>query len=180
MEIAVPDEEVNQDVQLQATYLELGEVVVEGLRQGQVKALNQQKTAPNIINVVAREQMERFADLNTAEVLQRIPSVSISRDQGEGRFVLLRGTEARLTAVSVNGQRIASPESKDRFVTLDVISANQLASIEVTKAITPDMDGDAIGGSVNMVTRSAFDYDKRVLKVSGGSGYSQLMGTPLF
>ena len=178
--ITVSVEDVTQDVQLQATYLELGEVVVQGLRQGQVKALNQQKTAANIINVVAREQMERFPDLNIAEVLQRIPSVSITRDQGEGRFVSLRGTESRLTAVSVNGERIASPESKDRFVTLDVISANQLASIEVTKALTPDMDGDAIGGSVNLVTRSALDYDKRVLKVSGGSGYSQLMGTALF
>ena len=178
--ITVSVEDVTQDVQLQATYLELGEVVVQGLRHGQVKALNQQKTAPNIINVVAREQMERFPDLNIAEVLQRIPAVSIARDQGEGRFVSLRGTESRLTAVSVNGERIASPESKDRFVTLDVISANQLASIEVTKALTPDMDGDAIGGSVNLVTRSALDYDKRVLKVSGGSGYSQLMGTALF
>ncbi|GAF77519.1 unnamed protein product, partial [marine sediment metagenome] len=63
---------------------------------------------------------------------------------------------------------------------MDVISTNQIASIEVTKALTPDMDGDAIGGSVNLVTRSALDYDKRILKISGGTGYSDLMGTPLF
>ncbi|MFB0516465.1 MAG: carboxypeptidase-like regulatory domain-containing protein, partial [Candidatus Neomarinimicrobiota bacterium] len=180
VDLTVPDEGITQDVQLQPTYVELGEIVVEGLRHGQAKALSQQKVAPNIMNVVAREQMERFPDLNTAEVLQRIPAVSITRDQGEGRFILLRGTEARLNAVSVNGERIASPESEDRSVTLDVVSVNQLASIEVTKAPTPDMDGDAIGGSVNMVTRSAFDYSKRLLKISGGSGYSQLMGTSLF
>ena len=179
-EINVTGNIVRQNVELQAGYIELGEVVVEGLRHGQVKALSQQKAAPNIINVVSREQMMRFPDLNTAEVLQRIPAVSISRDQGEGRFVLLRGTEARLNAVSVNGQRVASPESESRFVTLDVISANQIASIEVVKAITPDMDGDAIGGSVNMVTRSAFDYDKRVINLSGGGGYGNLMGEPLF
>jgi len=179
-EINVTGDIVRQDVELQAGYIELGEVVVEGLRQGQVKALSQQKTAPNIMNVVSREQMMRFPDLNTAEALQRIPAVSITRDQGEGRFVLLRGTEARLNAVSVNGERIASPESESRFVTLDVISANQISSIEVVKAPTPDMDGDAIGGSVNIVTRSAFDYDKRIINLSGGSGYGNLMGEPLF
>ncbi|UCH63958.1 MAG: TonB-dependent receptor [Fidelibacterota bacterium] len=178
--INVVDGVVTQDVQLQATYVELGEVVVQGLRQGQVKALNQQKTAANIMNIVAREQMERFPDLNTAEVLQRIPGASITRDQGEGRYILLRGTEARLNSVSVNGERIASPSTENRYVELDVISTNQISSIEVTKALTPDMDGDAIGGSVNVVTRSAFDYDERVLKLSGGSGYSHLMGTPLF
>jgi len=178
--ITVSVEEVTQDVQLQATYLELGEVVVQGLRQGQVKALNIQKTAANIMNVVAREQMERFPDLNTAEVLQRVVGASITRDQGEGRYIILRGTEARLNATTVNGQRIASPSTENRFVELDVISTNQIASIEVTKALTPDMDGDAIGGSVNIVTRSALDYDKRVIKISGGSGWSDLMGTPLF
>ena len=144
--ITVTDDVVNQDIVLQPAYIELGEVVVQGLRQGQLKALNQQKTAPNIMNVVSREQMERFPDLNTAEVLQRVPGISITRDQGEGRYVLVRGTEARLNAVSINGQRIASPEAEERFVGLDAISVNQIASIEVTKAITPDMDGDAIGG----------------------------------
>ena len=178
--ITVSVEEVTQDFQLQATYIELGEVVVQGLRQGQIKALNIQKTAANIMNVVAREQMERFPDLNTAEVLQRVVGATITRDQGEGRYILLRGTEERLNAVSVNGERIASPSTSKRYVELDVISTNQIASIEVTKALTPDMDGDAIGGSVNIVTRSALDYDKRVIKVSGGTGYSDLMGTPLF
>ena len=179
VDINVTSDAVTQDIPLQPAYVELGEVTVEGLRQGQIKALNQQKTAANIKNVVAREQMERFPDLNTAEVLQRVPAVSIARDQGEGRYVLLRGTEARLNAISVNGERIASPETEERFVGLDVISANQLASIEVTKAITPDMDGDAIGGAVNLVTRSALDYDKRLIKATAGGGYGNLMGEPL-
>ena len=171
---------VNHDVSLEGSYVELEGVVVQGIRQGQVKALSLQKTAPNIKNVVAAEQMRRFPDLNTAEVLQRIPSVSITRDQGEGRYVLVRGMEARLNSMSVNGDRIASPENEERFVGLDVISTNQIASIEVTKTITPDMDGDAIGGAINMVTKSAFDYVKRILHVTAGSGYGNLMGKPLY
>jgi len=171
---------VNQDIALKVSYVEMEEVVVTGLRQGQRKALSQQRTAPNIVNVVAAEQMQRFPDLNTAEVMQRIPGISITRDQGEGRYVLVRGTEARLNAVSVNGERIASPEGEERFVGLDAISAAQVTSIEVTKASTPDMDADAIGGSVNMVTRSAFDSDRRIFRLSLGGGYGDLMGDPLY
>ena len=105
--------------------------------------------------------MQRFPDLNTTEVLQRIPGVTITRDQGEGRYVHIRGTEARLNNVTVNGQMVASPEDEERYVGLDVIGASQFSSIEVTKAITPDMDAEAIGGSVNLVTKSAFDRDER-------------------
>ncbi len=169
-----------QDVRMQVSYVEMEEVVVTGMRQGQRKALSQQRTAPNIVNVIADEQMQRFPDLNTAEVMQRIPGVSITRDQGEGRYVLVRGTEPRLNAMSVNGERIASPEGEERFVGLDAISAAQVASIEVTKANTPDMDADAIGGSVNLVTRSAFDSDKRITRLSLGGGYGDLMGKGLY
>jgi TonB-dependent receptor len=134
----------------------------------------------NIKNVVAQEQMQRFPDLNTAEVLQRVPAISIERDQGEGRYVLIRGTEARLNAITINGERIASPENEERYVGLDVISTNQVASIEVTKALTPDMDADAIGGSVNLITKSAFDFDRRTLFVSAGAGYGDLKEEPLY
>lgn len=171
---------VGHDIGLKVAYLEADDIVVYGIRQGQAKALNQQKMASNIKNVVAKEQMDRFPDLNTAEVLQRIPAVAIARDQGEGRYVLIRGTEARLNAVSVNGERVASPEDEERFVGMDVISANQVAAIEVTKAITPDMDADAIGGSVNLITKSAFDFDRRTLNVTLGSGYGDLRGDPLW
>jgi len=181
-EITVPSEGgvVGHDVALKVSYLQADDIVVLGLREGQAKALNQQKTASNLKNVVAQEQMQRFPDLNTAEVLQRIPAVSITRDQGEGRYVLIRGTEARLNAVSINGERIASPENEERYVGLDVISTNQVASIEVTKSLTPDMDADAIGGSVNMITKSAFDFDRRKLFLSAGAGYGELRGEPLY
>lgn len=171
---------LNLDIQLNLTAVELEDVVISGLRQGQVKALNQQMNASNIKNVVSREEMEKFPDMNTAEALQRVPGVSITRSLGEGQFIFLRGTEPRLTNVTVNGQKLATPREADRFIGLDVINSSQLSSIEVSKANTPDMDGDAIGGTVNLVTRSAFDNEGSSLKINVGSGYQELGGEPLY
>ncbi|MDD5765726.1 MAG: TonB-dependent receptor [Candidatus Marinimicrobia bacterium] len=162
--------------ELTVSNIELNEVVVEGLRQGQAKALNQQKIAENIVNVVDEEQMQLFPDVNSAEVLQRVPGVSIARDQGEGRYVLVRGTSAGMNSTSIDGVKIPSPEGGDRSVSLDLISADNLAGIEVTKAITPDMDGDAIGGAVNLKTKSALDYPGKVLSGTLGGGYNNLAG----
>ena len=167
---------VTVDVALKVSYVKLGEVVVEGLMQGQAKALSQQKSAENIKNVVDEEQMQLFPDVNSAEVLQRVPGVSISRDQGEGRYVLVRGTSPQLNSMTINGVKVPSPEGGVRSVALDVISADNLAGIEVTKAITPDMDGDAIGGAVNLKTKSAMDYPGRVMSGTLGSGYNNLAG----
>jgi TonB-dependent receptor len=163
-----------QDVALNVSYVEGEEVVVEGLRQGQVKALSQQRMAENIKNVVAQEQMERFPDINTAEVLQRVPGVFIERSQGEGRYVYVRGTAPGLSYVTVNGEKLATNRVEERYAQLDIIAASQLASVEVTKAITPDMDGDAIGGSINLVTRSAFDYPGSRMSLSIGPGYARI------
>ena len=169
-----------QDVALSVTYVEGEEVVVEGLRQGQIKALSQQRMAANIKNVVAREQMERFPDDNVAEVVKRIPGIYVSRDQGEGRYIHIRGTEPRLSTVTVNGERLPTTRGEERFASLDIIGANQMASIEVVKALTPDMDADAIGGTVNLVTRSAFDYEGSRFRMTLGSGYGDLVGNPLY
>jgi TonB-dependent receptor len=179
-EVTVSGPTVVQDVMLKSSYIEMDAITVFGMRQGEVKALSQQRVSPNIKNVISEEQMQRFPDLNTTEVLQRIPGVTITRDQGEGRYVLIRGTEARLNNVTVNGQMVASPEDAERYVGLDVVGANQFSSIEVTKAITPDMDAEAIGGSVNLVTKSAFDRDERIFNVTLGGGYSRLLGKPLY
>lgn len=135
--------------------LELENVVITGVLQSQQKAINQQKSADNIKNIVSADQIGRFPDPNVAEALQRVPGVNIERDQGEGRYVLVRGLAPQFTNISINGEQIPSPEAGVRFVALDAVPADQLSSIEVTKAITPDMDGDAIGGNVNLLTRTA-------------------------
>ncbi|MBD3170274.1 MAG: TonB-dependent receptor [candidate division Zixibacteria bacterium] len=173
-------EAVIENITLEPRLVEMEPVFVVGMRQGQTKALNQQRTAENIKNVVAADLIGRFPDPNSAEALQRIPSLSIQRDQGEGRYVLIRGTEARLNSVMINGERIPSPEGDIRSVALDVIPADVLSSIEVNKAITPDMDADAIGGSINLVTKNAFDFEGPVLKASLGSGYNDIVGDAIY
>lgn len=178
--VTVSSASVTKDIALKPSVVLLSGIQITGLRQGQNKALNIQKSSDNIVNVVAAEQMMRLPDLNTAEILQRIPAISIVRDQGEGRYVQIRGTDARLTSVSVNGERITAPDAGERYVGMDVISASQAASIEVVKALTPDMDGDAIGGSVNLVTKSGFDSDRPYFNFQAGSGYSDMLGKPLW
>jgi TonB-dependent receptor len=147
-------------------------VVTAPILEGQAKALSQQQNAVNIINVVSADQIGAFPDPNAAEAVQRVPGVTIERDQGEGRYVLVRGTEARLNSMMINGERIPSPEGDIRSVALDVIPADLLESIEVSKALTPDMDADAIGGAVNLVTAQA--PEKPRLFVSGAGGYNHI------
>ena len=140
--------------------------------EGEASALNQQKNASNITNVVSSDQMGRFPDPNAAEATQRVPAVTLQRDQGEGRYILVRGTEARLNSTTVDGERIPSPEAGGRDIALDVIPADLLQSIEVSKALTPDMDGDAIGGSVNLVTKRAPQNTR--ISATLAAGYNDL------
>lgn len=140
---------------------------------GQARALNQQKTSPNIVNVVSADQIGRFPDPNAAEATQRIPGIVVQRDQGEGRFVSVRGTEPRLNSVLINGERIPAPEGDIRYVALDVVPADLLEAIEVSKALTPDMDSDAIGGAVNLVTKNA--PERTILSFTAGLGYNSIV-----
>jgi len=155
---------INVELQPQATTLD--QVVVTGSLEGQQRALNQQRSADNLRSVVSSDQMGKFPDQNSAESLQRVSGVNLQRDEGDGRFVLVRGLAPQFTNISINGEQIPSPEGDSRFVALDAIPSNQLASLEVSKSITPDMDGDAIGGSVNLNTPTA---TKRKLTVNGSA-----------
>jgi TonB-dependent receptor len=138
------------------------------IRDAQARALNQQKTAPNIMNIVSADQIGQFPDPNAAETTQRIPGVSIQRDQGEGRYVIVRGTEPRLNSTLIDGERIPAPEANVRQVALDVIPADLLQAVEVSKALTPDMDGDAIGGTVNLVMKQAPEKLRMLGSIGGG------------
>ncbi len=168
---------LNYTIRLQPSTTNLQEVKVIGHAEGQVKAMLEQQTAVNIKNVVSSEQIEQFPDMNAAEVLQRIPGITLQRDQGEGRFVQLRGTPPELTNFNVNGEQIPSPEGGVRYVGLDVISADQIDFIEVTKVLTPDMDADGIGGTVNIITKTA-GSDKPDIRTTLAGGYNNLRQTP--
>ncbi|MCU0353459.1 MAG: TonB-dependent receptor [Cytophagales bacterium] len=148
----------------------LGEVVVKGSLEGQQKALNQQRTADNIKNIVSADLIGRFPDLNVAEALQRVPGINIERDRGEGGEVQMRGAPPSFTTVNINGEQIVgTQDGGQRNEELSVIPVDQLSSIEVSKAITPDQDGDNIGGTVDLKTPTAKNLKaKGKLEVGGG------------
>jgi TonB-dependent receptor len=132
------------------------EVLVLGDRlKGQAKALNQQKSNINVTNIVAADQIGRFPDANTGDALKRIPGITMQGDQGEARNILVRGFAPQLNAVRINGERVPSAEGDNRNVQLDLIPSDMVQTIEVNKTLTPDMEADALGGAVNLVTRSA-------------------------
>ncbi|TWI11953.1 TonB-dependent receptor [Aerolutibacter ruishenii] len=153
---------------------QLDRIVVRGQRDAQAMALNQQRTSTNYINVVSADLLGQFPDHNIAESTQRIPGVSIERDQGEGRYVTMRGAPKEFTTVSIDGVQLANPDSTSRGVELDTIPSDVVAALEVTKAITPDMDGDAIAGNINIRTQSALDRDGLTLRASAGMGRYEL------
>lgn len=143
------------DAKLVEVATALAAIQVKGQVVGQASALNQQRTSPTISSVIDNELVGRLPDPNMAEALARVPGVAVVRDQGEGRFVQIRGTNADLNSMSLNGLRVSTPEQGNRQLPMDVIPSDQAAQIQIAKTLTPDMDADAIGGNVNIVTRSA-------------------------
>lgn len=148
-------------------------VTAEG-GEGQARALNDQKNSINLINLVASDQIGSFPDPNAAEAVQRIPGIVVQRDQGEGRYVLIRGTEPRLSATTINGERIGTTENTSRQIPLDTIPADLMGAIEITKELTPDMEGDSIGGRVNLITKRA--PASRQIALTVATGWNALVG----
>ncbi len=171
-----PDRTADLNFELKAG-IELSEFTVTGQLQGQSKALNTQMNKGNITNIISSDQVGRFPDANIGDALKRIPGINVQYDQGEARFGNIRGTAPQYNSVMINGERIPSAEAEDRTVQLDLVPSDMIQAIEVNKAVTPDMDGDAIGGSVNLVTRSA-PFDRR-LSVTLGSGYNLVAEKPM-
>ena len=164
---------------LSETDLDGQEVVIFGDRlKGQAKALSQQKNNANITNVVSSDQIGRFPDANIGDALKRIPGITMQNDQGEARNIIIRGIAPQLNSVTLNGERLPSAEGDNRNVQMDLIPSDMIQTIEVNKAVLPNMDADAIGGSVNLVTRQA----PNALRVSGtaASGVNLLSNKPIW
>lgn len=154
---------------------DLKEVIVRGSLEGQQKALNQQRTSDNIKNIVSADLIGRFPDLNVAEALQRIPGINIERDRGEGGEVQMRGAPPSFTTININGEQIPGTQTDgQRNEELSLIPVDQLSSIEVTKAITSDQDGDNIGGTVDFRTPSGKELDWKG-KAELGGGYNNVV-----
>jgi TonB-dependent receptor len=158
--------------------VELSEVVVSGRLQGQSKALNTQMNKGNITNIISSDQVDRFPDANIGDALKRITGINVQYDQGEARFGSIRGTSPMYNSISINGERVPGAEAEEREIQLDLVPSDMVQAIEVNKTLTPDMEADAIGGSVNLVIRSA-PYDRRI-SFTLGSGYNILAGKPMY
>lgn len=176
-EINVTEGITEVDVQLQPG-VELEAVVVTGQLRGQARALNDQLSRDNITNIIAADQIGRFPDANIGDALKRVPGINVQYDQGEARFGNIRGTAPQLNSVTINGERIPSAEAEVRSIQLDLIPSDMIQAVEVNKAVTPDMDADAIGGSVNLVTRVAPAAER--ISATLGGGYNLLAEQPTF
>ncbi|MFN9998368.1 MAG: TonB-dependent receptor plug domain-containing protein, partial [bacterium] len=146
------------------------EVMVLGDRlKGQAKALNQQKNNLNITNVISSEQVGRFPDANIGDAIRRVPGITMQNDQGEARNIIIRGMGPELNSVNLNGERIPSAEGDNRRIQMDLIPADVIQTIEVSKTLTAEMDADAIGGSVNLITRAPSNGLRISGTIAGGS-----------
>jgi TonB-dependent receptor len=155
----------------------LNEITVVGYRLAQATALQDKKSSIAIKDSITADDAGKLPDRNAAETLSRVPGISVTTDQGEGRYVNVRGIDAALSNVTVDGQIIGSPEGDTRRVALDTVPADVLSKLEVIKAVTPDLDGNSIGGTINLVTPSAFDDpDGHFFSANMDAGYYDLNG----
>lgn len=139
--------------------IDLDEIVLTGLRKSQLNSINAKRNSNNTREVLSTNDLGRLPDVNVAEATQRISGVTIETDAGEGRFISIRGIQPSLVNVSLNNGNLASTAS-GRETPLNLLPIEMIGSIEVMKTTTPDMEGTAIGGSVNINTVSAFDRAK--------------------
>jgi len=150
---------------------------VASIRDGTARALNQQRTAANLSNVIASDAIGRFPDPNVAEALQRVVGIGVERDQGEGRYINVRGAPIEFTSVTIDGVSVPSPDPTTRAINLDVLPSDVVSSVEVTKALRPDQDADSIAGAINIRTESPFDHDGLRVRGMGGLSYNEFGGT---
>ncbi len=174
---------VSLTFELEYVALELGKTIeVTAQAEGQMEAINKQLSARQIVNVVASDRIQELPDANAAESVNRLPGVSVLREGGEGTKIVIRGLSPKYNTVMIEGVQISPTDYNERSTDLSMISPYMLEGIEVMKAITPDQDADAIGGSVNFQIQEA----KEGLGVKGSrfgydfiarGGYNGLKGT---
>lgn len=163
---------------------ELDQIVIQGNNlPNQQKALNIKKNSIAIMEVLASDAIGKLPDRNAAEAVQRVSGVSIERDHGEGRYVIVRGTPIAWNSTLMNGDRMPSTEGTSdntggtRSAPLDIFPSEMIKFVQLSKAITPDMEGDAIGGSVNFITKTA--PSKKTLNINLGYGYNNQAQKPI-
>jgi TonB-dependent receptor len=154
----------------------LDRIEVRPQLEQQMRAIDFKRSADAIQDTVSSDAMGQYPDKNVGESLSRLPGVSVTRDQGEGRFVVVRGLDAAFNSVSVDGVAIGTPEDSSRAAPLDVIPSDSTERLTVVKAPTPDMPGDAIGGAIVVESASAFDRDGQSIRAKAELSHQNLSG----
>ncbi|TSJ40509.1 hypothetical protein FO440_12195 [Mucilaginibacter corticis] len=175
-EVAVADGKVNVlNVAMIDNSTALNEVAVieYASKASDHSARNTEKNANNTLNAISAQAIAISPDVLVSNVLGRMSGISIDRSNtGDARHVIIRGMDKQYNTTLVNGVKIPSPDNRNRYLPLDIFPAGLVDRLEVYKTLTPDMEGDASGGVVNLVMKSAPDQ----LKIEGefGTGYSQI------
>lgn len=166
--------DVSARFELQASAGGDATVLVIGQRANLSSSISRQRSADGVQTTLSRDSIGQFPDQNVAESIRRAPGVNVLNDQGEGRFVSVRGLDPNLNSSSINGNRILSTGGDDRMVAMDVIPSELIESIDIKKTLTPDMDADTIGASIEINTTSVFDRKKNLLSASLEGSYNDL------
>jgi TonB-dependent receptor len=140
---------------------------------GEAEAVNIERSADNLVQVLPAEVIRSLPNANLADALGRLPSVTLERDEGEGKYVQVRGLEPRLTNAMIDGVNVPSPEPTVRQVKFDSIPADLVESVQISKTLQPNMEGDGIAGSVNLVTKMA--TDQPTISIGSMGGYTPII-----
>jgi outer membrane receptor protein involved in Fe transport len=171
------DETAVLDIALVAQHKSLQEALVVGVRNAGVTDVGArllEKVADNVLNILSTRQILLMPDVTVANVLRRMSGVTVDRgSSGEGRYPVIRGMDKRYNYTLVNGIKIPSPDDKNRYVPMDLFPSEILQRLEVIKSLTPDMEGDAIGGVMNLVLKDA--PEQKVVWAQAAIGYSQML-----
>ncbi len=151
-------------------------IVVTGQREAEIRAVEAKRRARTIQDSVGSTDVGKLPDQNVAEAVKRLPGISIANDQGEGRYVIIRGVDPNLANVTLNGQTAAAPEPEGRQVKLDDLPSSLIGSVDVVKSLTADRDANAIAGQVDVKTLSAFDRPGTFVYARGALGANNLSG----
>ena len=164
----------NVNAQLGVASQNLEVLVTAERASGEAEEVNRQRNADNVVQVLTSDVIRSLPNANMADALGRLPSVTIERDEGEGKYVQVRGTEPRLTNTTIDGINVPSPESGVRQIKFDTIPADIVESVEINKTLQANMDGDGIGGSINLVTKTA--GERSTMNFSSMAGYTPILG----
>jgi TonB-dependent receptor len=154
----------------------VAELVVTSQRAAEARSVDAKRAADNQVDELFATDVGKLPDQNVAEAVRRLPGISVANDQGEGRYVIIRGVNPNLANVTINGATAAAPEPEGRQIKLDDVPSSLIGKVDVIKSLTPDLDANAIAGQVNIDTLSAFDRNKPFLYARAAYGRYNMNG----